>query len=75
MVPDVMITSVNELIRDTEGSVGCSNHALVEFEILRDMDQVRNKVRHLNCRKANSQLSKEIVGRIPWQIALRDKGV
>lgn len=60
---DVMIINVNELIRDikTEGSLACSDHALVESEILRDMDLVRNKVRHLNCRKANSQLSKEIV--------------
>lgn len=75
---DVMKTNINELIRDIkteEDSLGCSEHALVEFAVLRDMNQVRNNVRHLNCRKAKYQLSKETINQIPCQNALRDKGV
>ncbi|KAJ7418346.1 hypothetical protein BTVI_29644 [Pitangus sulphuratus] len=55
------------------GSLGCSDHALVKFAVLRNMGQVKNKVRPLNLRKANFQLFKDIVNRIPWETALRDK--
>ncbi|KAK4817941.1 hypothetical protein QYF61_002785 [Mycteria americana] len=66
----------SELIGDVKigGSLGCSDHALVEFAVLRDMGQVKSKVRTLNFRKANFQLFKEVVNRTPWETALRDKG-
>jgi len=36
---DLMVTNANELIRDvkTGGSLGCSDHALMKFTLLRDM--------------------------------------
>lgn len=36
---DLMVTNTSELIGDIKigGSLGCSNHALVEFAVLRDM--------------------------------------
>lgn len=49
-------------------------HALVDFAVLRDVGQVRSKVRFLNFRKVNFQLIKEIVSRVPWETALRDTG-
>ncbi|KFU97058.1 hypothetical protein N339_06908, partial [Pterocles gutturalis] len=39
----------------------------------RDMGQVKSEVRTLNFGKANFQLFKELVERIPWETALRDK--
>jgi len=45
----------------------------VEFTVLRDVGQAKNKVRTLNFRKANFQLFKELVNRTPWESALRDK--
>ena len=71
-----MVTNSSELIRDAKigGSLGCSDHALVEFAVLRDMGQAKSKVRTLNFRKANFQLFKELVNRTPWETALRDKG-
>lgn len=39
--------------------------ALVEFAVLRNIGQVRSKVRPLNFRKADFQLLREIVRKIP----------
>lgn len=40
---DLMATNVSKLIRDikTGGSLGCKDHALVGFAVLRDMGQVK----------------------------------
>jgi len=71
-----MVTNASELIGDVKvgGSLGCSDCALVVFTVLRDMGQVKGKVRTLNFRKANFQLLKESIDRILWETALRDKG-
>ena len=73
---DLLLTNMDELIKDIKISVslGCSDHALVEFTILRDMGQVKSKVRTLNFRRVNFQLFKELVDGTPWEAALRDKG-
>jgi len=62
-----MLTSASELIGGVKigGSLGCSDHALVEFTVLRDMGKVRSMVRTLNFRKANFQLFRELVGNRP----------
>jgi len=46
----------------------------VEFTVLRDMGKARSVVRTLNSRKANFQLFKKLVSRIPWEMDLRDRG-
>jgi len=71
-----MVTNTSELNGDikTGDSLGCSDHALVEFTVLRDMGKVRSIVRTLNFRKANFQLFKELVSRTPWETVLRDGG-
>jgi len=73
---DLMVTKASELIGDVKigGSLGCSDHALVEFTVLRDMGQAKSKVRTWSFRKENFQLFKELVSRTPWETALRDKG-
>jgi len=38
------------------------------------MGKARSIVRTLNFRKANFQLFKELVSRIPWEMVLRDSG-
>jgi len=64
---DLMVTNASDLISDikTGDSLGCSDHALVEFTVLRDMGKVTSIVRTLNFRKANFQLFKELVSRTP----------
>jgi len=73
---DVLAVLINELISDIKigGSLGCSDHALVKFTVLRDVGKVRSMVRTLNFRKANFQLFKELVSRTPWETVLRDRG-
>jgi len=71
-----MLTSASEVIGGvkTEGSLGCSDHALVEFTVLRDMGKVRSIVRTLNFRKANFQLFKELVSRTPLRNDPQEQG-
>jgi len=77
VILDLMVTNAREFIGDikTGGSLGCSDHALVEFTVQRDKDQVKSKVRTLNFRKANFQFIKELANKTPWKTALRDKGL
>ncbi|PKU37364.1 adamts-like protein 1 [Limosa lapponica baueri] len=58
---DLLVTNASELIGDVKigGSLGCTDYALVEHAVLRDMDQVKSEVRTLNSRKANLQLFKD----------------
>jgi len=62
-----MLINASELISDikTGSSLGCNDHALVEFTVLRDMGKTRSIVRNLHFRKANFQLFKELVSRTP----------
>jgi len=73
---DLLVTKLKELICDVKlrGSLGCSDHALVEFAVLRDVGQMKRKVRTPNFGKANFQLFKKFVNRTPWETALRNKG-
>jgi len=76
MILDLMVTNAKEPIGNvkTGGNLGCSDHTMVDFIVLRDMEKAKRKVRALNFRKANFQFFKELVSRIPCEIALRDKG-
>ena len=75
VILDLLVTNTSELIGDTKigGSLGCSDHALAEYTVLRHMGQAKSKVRTLNFRKANFQLFKESVSRTPWEMVFRDK--
>jgi len=54
---------------------GCSDHALVELTIPRDMDQLKSRVGMPNFRRVNFQFFKELVDGTCRRTALRDKGV
>jgi len=73
---DLMVTNASELICDIKfgGSMGGSDHALVESAVLKVTSQAKSKVSTLNFRKANLQLFKELVNESPWETALRDMG-
>lgn len=47
----------------------------MEFSILRGTGWAKSRVRTLNFRKANSWLFRVLVPEIPWETALRSKGV
>jgi len=73
---DLMLTSESDLIAGvkTRGSLGCSDHELVEFTVLRDIGKAKSIVRTQNFRKANFQLFKELVSRTLWEMVHRDRG-
>jgi len=54
--------------------LGCNDHALVEFTVLRDIGKARSIVRTLNFGKSTSQAFKELDSRTPWKTVLRDGG-
>jgi len=76
VVRDLLVTNTSELNSNVKigGRLGCSDHTLVEFTVLRDKGQVKSQLRTLKFRKAKFQLFKELVNRTPWETALRDKG-
>ncbi|KAK4831255.1 hypothetical protein QYF61_016725 [Mycteria americana] len=49
VILDLMVTNASELISDVKigGSLGCSDHALVEFTVLRDMGQGKSCLTNL----------------------------
>lgn len=70
MLLDLLVTNASEPIRNIRigNSLGCSDHAVVELTVLRDMGQLKSNVRTLNFRKVNFQLFKELVSRIPGKL-------
>ena len=58
---DLLVTNTSKLISDIKigGSLGCIDHVLVEFIVLRGKGQAKSKVRTLNFRQENFKLSKE----------------
>ena len=68
-----MLTNAEESIREVKigGSLGCSDHALVEFVILKNAGLAKSRVRTLNFRRANFWLLKKLLCGIPWESVLK----
>ena len=77
MLLDLVLTNEAEIIKGikNEVSLGCSDHALVEFVILRNVGLTRSGVKTLNFVRVKFRLFKELLDKIPWEAVLRDKGV
>jgi len=69
---ELMVTSASDLIGDIKTGGGCSDHALVELTVLRDIGKVRSIVETLSFRKANFHLFKDLVSRTLCEMVLRD---
>lgn len=57
-----------------KGSVGCSDHKVVEFKVLRAMRKMHSKLATLNFRRAEMALFRDVTGRVPWDKALEGRG-
>jgi len=55
--------------------LGCSDHEMVEFRILRGGSRAISMIETLDLRRANFGLFKELLGGIPWIRALECRGV
>ena len=65
-----------ESIREVKigGSLGCSDHALVESVILKNAGLAKSRARTLCFRRANFRLLKELLSGIPWETVLKGMG-
>ena len=74
---DLVVTNTEGLVGDVKagGSLGCSDHKLVEFRILHGGSRAISSIVTLDFRRANSGLFKDLLGRIPWVRALEGRGV
>ncbi|GAB0207425.1 mitochondrial enolase superfamily member 1 [Grus japonensis] len=57
-----------------KGSLGCSDHEMVEFRILRAARRARSKLTTLDFRRADFGPFRDLLGRLPWDKALEGRG-
>lgn len=69
---DLVFTNQEELVRDVKvkGSIGCSDHGLVEFRILRGGSKTETRITTLDFRRADCGLFRDLLKRIPQYTAL-----
>jgi len=74
---DLVLTNKEGLVEDVKvgGRLGCSDHEMVEFRILRGGSRAISRIKTLNFRRANFGLFKELLGGILWVRALEGRGV
>ncbi|GAB0182109.1 hypothetical protein GRJ2_000676200 [Grus japonensis] len=73
---DLILTNKEGLVGDIKlkGSLGCSDHKMVEFRILRAARRACSKLTTLGFRRADFGLFRDLLGRIPWDKALEGRG-
>ncbi|GAB0208676.1 hypothetical protein GRJ2_003333300 [Grus japonensis] len=73
---DLILTNKEGLVGDVKlkGSLGCSDHEMVEFRILRAVRRAHSKLTTLDFRRADFGLFRDLLGRIPWDKALEGRG-
>ena len=57
-----------------KGSLGCSDHEMVEFKIVRAARRAHSKLTTLGFRRADFGLFGDLLGRVPWDKALERRG-
>ncbi|GAB0209810.1 mitochondrial enolase superfamily member 1 [Grus japonensis] len=72
---DLVLTNKEGLVGDVKlkGSLGCSDHEMVEFRVLRAARRVHSKVTTLDFRRADFGLFRDLLGRIPWDKVLEGR--
>ncbi|GAB0193880.1 mitochondrial enolase superfamily member 1 [Grus japonensis] len=72
----LILTNKEGLVGDVKlkGSLGCSDHEMVEFKILRAARRAHSKLTALDFRRADFGLFRDLLGRIPWDKALEGRG-
>ncbi|GAB0203802.1 hypothetical protein GRJ2_002845800 [Grus japonensis] len=73
---DLVLTNKEGLVGDVKlkGSLGCNDHEMVEFKILRAARRAHRKLTTLDFRRAGFGLFRDLLGRIPWDKALEGRG-
>ncbi|GAB0180267.1 mitochondrial enolase superfamily member 1 [Grus japonensis] len=73
---DLILSNKEGLVGDVKlkGSLGCSDHEMVEFRILRAARRALSKLTTLDFRRADFGLFRDLLARIPWDKALEGRG-
>ena len=73
---DLILTNKEGLVKEVKvgGSLGCSDHEMVEFEILSGGSKAKSRNATLDFRRANVDLLHDLLGAIPWARVLVGKG-
>lgn len=76
MLLDLFLTNTEDFIVEikTGRRLGCSDHALVQFSILKGTGLIKGRIKILHLRKANFWVFRALVYEDAWETALRDKG-
>ena len=75
-VLDLVLTNREGLVGSVKlrGSLGCSDHEMVEFKILRAARRAYSKLATLDFRRADFGLFRDLLGRVTWDKALEGRG-
>ncbi|GAB0185542.1 hypothetical protein GRJ2_001019500 [Grus japonensis] len=74
---DLVLNNNKEgLVRDVnlKGSLGCSDHEMVEFKILKAARRAHSKLTTLDFKRTDFGLFRDLLGRVPWDKALEGRG-
>ncbi|PKU48058.1 dtw domain-containing protein 2 [Limosa lapponica baueri] len=72
---DLVLTNKEGLVGNVElkGSLGCSDHKMMKFKILRAERRMHGKLTTLDFRRADFGLSRDLLGRVLWDKALEGR--
>jgi len=72
---DLALTSKEGLVGNMrlKGILGCSDHKMVEFKILKAARRARSKLTTLDFRRADFGLFRDLLCRVPWDKALEGR--
>ncbi|GAB0175888.1 hypothetical protein GRJ2_000054000 [Grus japonensis] len=73
---DLVLTKKEGLVGNVKlkGSLGCSDHEMVEFKILRAARRVHSELTTLDFRREDFGLFRDLLGRVPWDKAMEGRG-
>ncbi|PKU40120.1 adaptin ear-binding coat-associated protein 1 [Limosa lapponica baueri] len=74
---DLLLTNRDGLVGDVlvGGHLGLSDHEMVKFSIIREVRKGVSKTSTLDFQRADFILFRSLVGKVPWEAALKVKGV
>ena len=73
---DLVLTNKEGLVEAVkgDGSLSCRDHEMVEFRISCGRNRVLSRTASLDFSRANFGLFKHLLGEIPWDKVLEEKG-
>jgi len=73
---DLVLTNKEGLVGNVKlkGSLGSNHHKMVEFDMVRAARRVHSKLTTLDFRRADFDLFRDLLSRVPWDKALEERG-